>query len=177
MLVVSLSVDATVHAHTRMWLERLLSGSGLPAWAALHSVSLSPPQPAMAGPVHGEWYNIYIYYNINVKALATCQFKYCTCKRFSCWYWALVCSSVCPGYQLRASIYSYGPADSQPSPFTLDASIRSAEALSGTQTLSFHFFLCTLWNQKEGILLVQVTSSALESLKQSHKSSSEHIFT
>ncbi|KAF3690442.1 Interferon regulatory factor 4 [Channa argus] len=34
------------------------------------------------------------------------------------------------GYQLRASIYSYGPADSQPSPFTLDASIRSAEALS-----------------------------------------------
>ncbi|XP_075901742.1 interferon regulatory factor 4-like isoform X2 [Nelusetta ayraudi] len=34
------------------------------------------------------------------------------------------------GYQLRASIYSYGPADSQPSPFALDASIRSAEALS-----------------------------------------------
>ncbi|KAM7387752.1 hypothetical protein PAMP_023971 [Pampus punctatissimus] len=34
------------------------------------------------------------------------------------------------GYQLRASIYSYGPAESQPSPFTLDASIRSAEALS-----------------------------------------------
>ncbi|XP_071342659.1 interferon regulatory factor 4-like [Trachinotus anak] len=34
------------------------------------------------------------------------------------------------GYQLRASIYSYGPADSQPPPFTLDASIRSAEALS-----------------------------------------------
>uniref|UniRef100_A0A3Q3WU74 IRF tryptophan pentad repeat domain-containing protein n=1 Tax=Mola mola TaxID=94237 RepID=A0A3Q3WU74_MOLML len=34
------------------------------------------------------------------------------------------------GYQLRASIYSYGPADSQPSPFTLDTSIRSAEALS-----------------------------------------------
>ncbi|KAL6108443.1 irf4 [Pungitius sinensis] len=33
------------------------------------------------------------------------------------------------GYQLRASIYSYGPADSQPSPFTLDA-IRSAEGLS-----------------------------------------------
>lgn len=40
-------------------------------------------------------------------------------------------SSVFAGYQLRASIYSYGPADSQPSPFTLDASIRSAEALSG----------------------------------------------
>ncbi|KAM8874044.1 interferon regulatory factor 4-like [Spinachia spinachia] len=34
------------------------------------------------------------------------------------------------GYQVRASIYSYGPADTQPSPFTLDASIRSAEALS-----------------------------------------------
>uniref|UniRef100_A0A671VVY7 Interferon regulatory factor 4-like n=1 Tax=Sparus aurata TaxID=8175 RepID=A0A671VVY7_SPAAU len=39
-------------------------------------------------------------------------------------------SSMENGYQLRASIYSYGPADSQPSPFTLDASIRSAEALS-----------------------------------------------
>ncbi|XP_068175613.1 interferon regulatory factor 4-like isoform X2 [Antennarius striatus] len=34
------------------------------------------------------------------------------------------------GYQLRASIYSYGAADGQPSPFALDASIRSAEALS-----------------------------------------------
>ncbi|TNN76898.1 Interferon regulatory factor 4 [Liparis tanakae] len=34
------------------------------------------------------------------------------------------------GYQLRASIYSYGPADSQPSAFSLDPSIRSAEALS-----------------------------------------------
>lgn len=42
------------------------------------------------------------------------------------------CSSVCTGYQLRASIYSsYSPADSQPSPFALDASLRSAEALSG----------------------------------------------
>uniref|UniRef100_I3JGS6 Interferon regulatory factor 4 n=1 Tax=Oreochromis niloticus TaxID=8128 RepID=I3JGS6_ORENI len=39
-------------------------------------------------------------------------------------------SSMENGYQLRASIYSYGPAESQPSPFTLDASIRSAEALS-----------------------------------------------
>ncbi|XP_070688055.1 interferon regulatory factor 4-like [Pempheris klunzingeri] len=34
------------------------------------------------------------------------------------------------GYQLRASIYSYGPADSQASPFTMDTSIRSADALS-----------------------------------------------
>ncbi|XP_056270731.1 interferon regulatory factor 4-like [Pseudoliparis swirei] len=34
------------------------------------------------------------------------------------------------GYQLRASIYSYGPADIQPSAFYLDPSIRSAEALS-----------------------------------------------
>ncbi|XP_061595016.1 interferon regulatory factor 4-like [Cololabis saira] len=34
------------------------------------------------------------------------------------------------GYQLRASIYSYGPADTQPSPFLLDTSIRSAEALT-----------------------------------------------
>uniref|UniRef100_A0A3Q0S282 Interferon regulatory factor 4b n=1 Tax=Amphilophus citrinellus TaxID=61819 RepID=A0A3Q0S282_AMPCI len=39
-------------------------------------------------------------------------------------------SSMENGYQLRASIYSYGPAESQPSPFSLDASIRSAEALS-----------------------------------------------
>lgn len=38
---------------------------------------------------------------------------------------------VCAGYQLRASIYSYGPADTQPSPFSLDSSIRSAEALRG----------------------------------------------
>ncbi|XP_061538848.1 interferon regulatory factor 4-like [Phycodurus eques] len=37
--------------------------------------------------------------------------------------------SVDNGYQLRASIYSYGPADTQPSPFSLDTSIRSAEAL------------------------------------------------
>lgn len=44
---------------------------------------------------------------------------------------SLSCSSVCAGYQLRASIYSYSPADSQPSPFALEASIRSAEALSG----------------------------------------------
>ncbi|TNM88166.1 interferon regulatory factor 4-like [Takifugu flavidus] len=34
------------------------------------------------------------------------------------------------GYQLRASIYSYSPADSQSSPFALDASIRSAETHS-----------------------------------------------
>ncbi|XP_057696878.1 interferon regulatory factor 4-like [Corythoichthys intestinalis] len=38
-------------------------------------------------------------------------------------------ASVDNGYQLRASIYSYGSADSQPSPFSLDTSIRSAEAL------------------------------------------------
>ncbi|XP_047442290.1 interferon regulatory factor 4-like isoform X2 [Mugil cephalus] len=35
--------------------------------------------------------------------------------------------SVENGYQLRASIYSYAAADSQPPPFTLDASIRSPE--------------------------------------------------
>ncbi|XP_035502999.1 interferon regulatory factor 4 [Scophthalmus maximus] len=34
------------------------------------------------------------------------------------------------GYQLRASIYSYGPGDGQTPPFTLDAGIRSAETLS-----------------------------------------------
>lgn len=45
------------------------------------------------------------------------------------------------GYQLRASIYSYGPADSQPSPFTLDAGIRSAEALSGRKHFHFTFLI------------------------------------
>lgn len=47
---------------------------------------------------------------------------------------SLVClPSACAGYQLRASIYSYGPTDSQPAPpFTLDASIRSAEPFTGT---------------------------------------------
>lgn len=45
----------------------------------------------------------------------------------------------CVGYQLRAQIYSYSPAESQPSPFTLDASIRSAEALSGIHWVSLHF--------------------------------------
>ncbi|XP_020510986.1 interferon regulatory factor 4 [Labrus bergylta] len=44
------------------------------------------------------------------------------------------------GYQLRASIYSYSPADSQPSPFTLDASIRSAEALSDLRLLVSVYF-------------------------------------
>lgn len=51
------SVDATVHGHTRMQLERLLSGAGLSAGAALHSVSLSPPQLALAELTHGEWYD------------------------------------------------------------------------------------------------------------------------
>ncbi|XP_045906752.1 interferon regulatory factor 4-like isoform X1 [Micropterus dolomieu] len=48
------------------------------------------------------------------------------------------------GYQLRASIYSYGPADSQPSPFTLDASIRSAEALSDIRLHVSVYFRDTL---------------------------------
>lgn len=133
---VSLCAGITVHAHTRVWLERLLSGAGRIAWAALHPVSLSPPQPAMAGPVHGERYRTqYSYVDISVLGSlnAGCvNVHMCLC-------WALACSSVRAGYQLRASIYSYGPADSQPSPFTLDASIRSAEALSGKQALSFHF--------------------------------------
>uniref|UniRef100_A0A3B4T401 Interferon regulatory factor 4-like n=1 Tax=Seriola dumerili TaxID=41447 RepID=A0A3B4T401_SERDU len=55
-----------------------------------------------------------------------------TSASLSCFYY---CAHTCfvlllvTGYQLRASIYSYGP-DSQPPPFTLDASIRSAEPLS-----------------------------------------------
>lgn len=62
---------------------------------------------------------------------------FCACAEL-----CLFCCYVCTGYQLRASIYSYGPADSQPSPFSLDASIRSAEALTGTKnTFNFPFFL------------------------------------
>ncbi|KAM9795768.1 interferon regulatory factor 4-like [Syngnathus typhle] len=41
--------------------------------------------------------------------------------------------SVENGYQLRASFYSYGPTDPQPSPFSLDGSIRSAEAFRDTR--------------------------------------------
>ncbi|XP_041648142.1 interferon regulatory factor 4-like [Cheilinus undulatus] len=48
------------------------------------------------------------------------------------------------GYQLRASIYSYNPADSQPSPFTLDAGIRSAEALSDLRLHVSVYFRDTL---------------------------------
>lgn len=48
------------------------------------------------------------------------------------------------GYQLRASIYSYNPADSQPSPFSLDASIRSAEALSDLRLHVSVYFQNTL---------------------------------
>ncbi|KAG7236133.1 hypothetical protein INR49_000697 [Caranx melampygus] len=46
--------NATVHGHTRVRLEGLLSGAGLSAGAALPPVSLSAPQSALAGPVHGE---------------------------------------------------------------------------------------------------------------------------
>ncbi|XP_032381776.1 interferon regulatory factor 4 [Etheostoma spectabile] len=58
------------------------------------------------------------------------------------------------GYQLRASIYSYGPADSQPSPFSLDASIRSAEALSDFRLHVSVYFRDTL--------VREVTTSSLE---------------
>ncbi len=65
---------------------------------------------------------------------------------FYCAYvFAHVCSRLCAGYQLRASIYSYGPTDSQSSPFAHDASIRSAEALSGKPTrLTLLFSLYTI---------------------------------
>lgn len=36
------------------------------------------------------------------------------------------------GYQITGSFYTYSATDAQPSPFTLDTSMRSAEALSGT---------------------------------------------
>lgn len=150
-----LSADVAVHAHTRMWLERLLSGAGLPAWAALHSVSLSPPQPAMAGPVHGEWYRP-SHIGISIHS----SFSIAHVNIFLCLCWAFIWSSVCAGYQLRASIYSYGPADSQPSPFALDTSIRSAEALSGKKnTFMWLFFSARSEIRRRGWLLVKVTPS------------------
>lgn len=121
-----LSADATVLAYAWMWLERLLSGASCHAWTAFHSVSLSPPQPAMAGCPHWERYHSQ---TSSSDAVLTIH-SVCVCS-------ALFCSILCTGYQLRASIYSYGPADSQPSPFALDASIRSAEALSGKQIFLF----------------------------------------
>lgn len=121
-----LSADAAVLAHAWMWLERLLSGASCHAWTAFHSVSLSSPQSAMAGPLHRERYHSQAS---SCAAVLTIH-SVCAC-------WALLRSSLCAGYQLRASIYSYGPADSQPSPFSLDASIRSAEALSGKRIFLF----------------------------------------
>ncbi|KAM9849314.1 interferon regulatory factor 4-like [Aulostomus maculatus] len=48
------------------------------------------------------------------------------------------------GYQLRASIYSYGPGENQPSPFSVDASMRSAEALSDLRLHVSIFYRDTL---------------------------------
>lgn len=101
--------------------------------------SLSVPVPPAA--CHGRarpWRMVqYSIFKYNHQHLRQCLSVLVLSSRLS------LCVCVCAGYQLRASIYSYGPADSQPSPFTLDASIRSAEALSGKQTLSLHFFsLC-----------------------------------
>ncbi|XP_061831590.2 interferon regulatory factor 4-like [Nerophis lumbriciformis] len=58
------------------------------------------------------------------------------------------------GYQFRASIYSYAPADAQPSPFSLDASIRSAEVLSDARLYIAVYFRDTL--------LREVTTSSPE---------------
>lgn len=66
-LTAFLSIDATVHGESRMRLERLLSGAGLSARAALHSVSLSAPHPAVAGLIHGKWYTAY-YLACKIKA-------------------------------------------------------------------------------------------------------------
>lgn len=116
--------DASVLAHSRVRVERLLPGTGRCARAALHSVPLSPPQPPLAGPGHRERY-------VHTAPPLALTVSISLCVEFPSM------TSPYPGYQLRASIYSYGPADSQPSPFALDASIRSAEALSGKQA-PFH---------------------------------------
>ncbi|KAM3875658.1 interferon regulatory factor 4-like [Diretmus argenteus] len=48
------------------------------------------------------------------------------------------------GFQFKGSYYSYSPADTQPSPFTLDTSIRSAEALSDPRLHVSVYFRDTL---------------------------------
>ncbi|XP_071399781.1 interferon regulatory factor 4-like isoform X2 [Centroberyx affinis] len=48
------------------------------------------------------------------------------------------------GYQLKASFYSYSAADNQPSPFTLDTSMRSAETLSDVRLHVSVYFRDTL---------------------------------
>ncbi|KAG7514261.1 interferon regulatory factor 4-like [Solea senegalensis] len=58
------------------------------------------------------------------------------------------------GYQHRASVYSYGPADCQPLPFTLDTSIRSAEALSDVRLQVSVYF--------RDSLVQEVTTSSLK---------------
>lgn len=146
-LCVCLSVDATVRAHTRVWLERLLPGAGLPAWAALHSVSLSPSQPAMAGPVHGEWYGTQCS-NITISIPGSA---------FLCQCWPLVCCSVCvqdtssePLFT-RTVLLTTSPRLSHWTPAS-DQRRRSR--------VNKHFHFTFLWHQKEkGVLLVQVTSS------------------
>lgn len=48
------------------------------------------------------------------------------------------------GYQIRASIYSYSPADGQPLPFSFDASMRPAEALTDPRLHVCVFYRDTL---------------------------------
>lgn len=126
-----------------MRLEGLLPGAGLAAGAALPPVSLSAPQPALAGPVHGERYGA-------AQRLLTPANKHdIPDVFFSVVLILFFVSLLVIGYQIRASIYSYGP-DSQPSAFTLDPGIRSAETLSGMKQ-HFEFTVChwTLRNQAE----------------------------
>nr|AFQ22942.1 interferon regulatory factor 4 [Monopterus albus] len=84
--------------------------------------ALQTQMPQYMAPVECGWRD----YCQEQASLPELPFTQCPCPTRSLpWQSA----SIENGYQLRASIYSYGPADSQPSPFSLDASIRSAEAL------------------------------------------------
>ncbi|KAK2834991.1 hypothetical protein Q5P01_015475 [Channa striata] len=85
--------------------------------------ALQPQMPQYIAPPECSWRD----YCQDQASLPELPFAQCPCPPRSLSWQAPPMENA---YQLRASIYSYGPADSQPSPFTLDASIRSAEALS-----------------------------------------------
>ncbi|XP_071262699.1 interferon regulatory factor 4-like isoform X1 [Salvelinus alpinus] len=51
------------------------------------------------------------------------------------------------GYQITGSFYTYSATDAQPSPFTLDTSMRSAEALSDMRLHVSVFYRDSLWRE------------------------------
>lgn len=73
------------------------------------------------------------------------------------------------GYQLRASIYSYGPADGQPSPFSLDAGLRSVESLAD--------FRLHVSVYVRGVLVREVTTSGPDGCHITPYSPDKHYLT